>query len=106
MMRVALLVPTLAKADAVGNDVVTQYHALRTHGADVKIFSEHIQLTTPIAQPPEQLLSFLDRDTESTLIYHLSIGWDRGKDLFRKAPGRRILRYHNVTPPRFFAPFS
>src|SRR5262249_9234072 len=40
------------------------------------------------------------------LIYHYSIGWQPGLDLLRKAKWRTAIKYHNVTPPHFFAGIS
>jgi glycosyltransferase involved in cell wall biosynthesis len=40
------------------------------------------------------------------LIYHFSIGWKPGLELLGKLNCRRAIKYHNVTPPEFFARIS
>jgi glycosyltransferase involved in cell wall biosynthesis len=35
-------------------------------------------------------------------IYHYSIGWDFGLRMLRELPGKRVVKYHNITPPEFF----
>jgi glycosyltransferase involved in cell wall biosynthesis len=52
-----------------------------------------------------ELPAFLGDDTQAILIYHHAIGWTAGLDLLRRATCRRVVKYHNVTPGRFFAGF-
>src|SRR5947208_3017896 len=100
MARVALLVRYLAEVDAVSNDVLGMYRALSDRGHDVGIFSEHGNNCRPSARPLRQSQRFL-RDASALIIYHHSTAWDEGLRVLRKAPCRRVVRYHNVTPPEF-----
>ena len=45
-------------------------------------------------------------DPRGVLIYHFAFGWPPGVEVLRRARCRRVVRYHNVTPPEFFAPWS
>jgi glycosyltransferase involved in cell wall biosynthesis len=40
------------------------------------------------------------------LIYHHSIYWKQGEDLLKALKTLPVLKYHNVTPPEFFAQYS
>jgi glycosyltransferase involved in cell wall biosynthesis len=42
-------------------------------------------------------------DRGDVLIYHHSVGWDQGLALLKSLSCVKIVRYHNVTPPEFFA---
>src|ERR1043165_7342258 len=102
MTRIAILTPTLRPADAVSNDVLTMCRVLSARGHDVEIFGESASVETEPERPPEMALRFL-RDPSDVLIYHHSIGWDTGIPIFERAACRKIVKYHNVTPPHFFA---
>src|SRR5206468_2575254 len=54
----------------------------------------------PAVRPTDEVEDFLG--TSGVLICHHSGGWDRGPELVRRLRCRRVVRYHNVTPPEFF----
>ena len=105
MTRVAILTPTLRPADAVSNDVLTMRRVLAARGHDVSIFAESSSVPGEPEQPPASALSHL-REPSDVLIYHPSIGWDSGIEIFKAASCRKIVKYHNVTPPHFFHSIS
>src|SRR5215207_3961064 len=55
----------------------------------------------PLAQVPGLL-----RNPEDLLIYHHSVGFEEGVRLVEELPCRKVVKYHNVTPPRFFRELS
>ena len=101
MTHIAILTPTLTSADAVSNDVLAMERLLNERGHEVRLFAENSNLTTKQIQAPPAALSYL-RAPEDVLIYHHSIGWDSGIETVKRASGRKIIKYHNVTPPEFF----
>src|SRR6185503_18374513 len=105
MTRVALLTPTLTSADAVSNDVLAMRRVLRERGHEVRIFAENSNLPGEQIEAPAAALSYL-RANDDVLIYHHSIGCTSGVETMRAARCRKIVKYHNVTPPEFFAGIS
>jgi glycosyltransferase involved in cell wall biosynthesis len=105
MTRVAILTPTLRPADAVSNDVLTMSRVLRARGHNVAIFSDSSSLGGEPEQSLATVLSYLQEPTD-VLIYHHSIGWEDGIEIFKVASCRKIVKYHNVTPPEFFEGIS
>src|SRR5690242_225242 len=105
MTRIAILTPTLSPADAVSNDVLTMRRVLSARGHDVSIFADSSSVPTEPEQSPATALSYLHEPSD-VLIYHHSIGWDSGIEIFKAASCRKIVKYHNVTPPHFFAGIS
>jgi glycosyltransferase involved in cell wall biosynthesis len=105
MTRVAILTPTLRPADAVSNDVLTMRDVLAARGHDVSIFADSSSVAGEPEQSPANALSHL-REPSDVLIYHHSIGWDSGIEIFKAASCRKIVKYHNVTPAHFFAGIS
>jgi glycosyltransferase involved in cell wall biosynthesis len=104
MTRVAILTPTLTSADAVSNDVLTMRRVLSECGHEVRIFAENSNLAEEI-KAPAAALSYL-RANDDVLIYHHSIGCTSGVETMKRASCRKIVKYHNVTPPEFFEGIS
>jgi glycosyltransferase involved in cell wall biosynthesis len=104
-MRIAVLSPSLTTADAVSNDVIGMYEVLKKRRHDVRIYSETQALNDYKVHPVSKLRSFLT-GADDVLIYHYSVGWAKGLELLRGLKCRTVIKYHNVTPPHFFAGFS
>jgi glycosyltransferase involved in cell wall biosynthesis len=76
-------------------------------GYPVRIFAEGIHpRCAGIAEPISKAPASLWQSSEDILIYHHSTGWRLGEEILFKTRNRIILRYHNITPPEFFAPYS
>lgn len=103
-MRIAILVAILGERDAIGTDVREMGAALARLGHDVRLFASTSQ-GAGTAEPLEALDAWLD-DPQAVLIYHFAFGWPPGLEILRRARCRRVVRYHNVTPPEFFAGWS
>jgi len=105
--NIHLVVPNLAPYDAVGNDVAQMRIALMESGHVVRVFSEAIDpACASIADPIDRVPRDLWKSSDTILIYHHSIGWPRGEEILFNTDNKVILRYHNITPAHFFAPFS
>ena len=104
-MRIAVLVPGLAPHDAVSNDALGMTAALRRSGHEVGVFAPHARGVAEPALAPDTIEDWL-RSPEDVVLYHYCVGWDYPFTLFRRTRARRILRYHNITPPEFFAGWS
>ena len=105
MARIAILSPNIFSGDAVSNDVLGMHEALSRQGYDVRIFSEGWTIDAPKVWRAETIGNFL-KDRADVLIYHYSRGWAPGLDLLRRQKYRTVIKYHNVTPPEFFAKYS
>jgi glycosyltransferase involved in cell wall biosynthesis len=103
--KIALLAPLLTPGDAITNDILGMYQALEKRDADVRIYAAETELSKPRVWHVSKINSFLKHSSD-ILVYHYSIGWDPALELLRKKKCRRVVKYHNVTPPEFFAPWS
>lgn len=100
-----MLVPGLAPHDAVSNDTLGMTRALRAQGHEVVLFAPHARgVDEPIRAPAE--LEAWARSPDDLIVYHYCVGWDFPLALFGRTRARRVLRYHNITPPEFFAEWS
>src|SRR6266567_4079673 len=105
--NICLLTQNLVPYDAIGNDVAQMRLALMETGYSVRVFAEGIHpacasIGYPINLAPKKLW----QSSDDILIYHHSTGWPRGDEILFNTQNKIVLRYHNITPARFFAPYS
>ncbi len=93
------LVPNLVVGDAISQQVLALRDMLRTLGFASEIFVEHVHASLASEARASSELRTLDRD--AVLIYHFSIA-STATDKYRQLSNRRVLVYHNITPPEFF----
>ena len=95
----------MTTADAVSNDILGMFGVLQRHGNEVRIFSETRALGSQRIFDVSGIRGFL-KDMDSVLVYHYSVGWDPVLTLMQELKCRKVIKYHNVTPPKFFMGFS
>ncbi len=96
------VVPEFAFGDAIGGETLALRKLLRSWGIASEIFAKTIDRRLGDQVRP---LEALDQEVRpaDVVLGHFSIGhdfWDR----FAAAPGRKVLRYHNITPAHFIEP--
>ncbi len=99
--RVVQLLPNLSYGDGVGNDVLAIDRILKKSGYDTHIYADYIgdRIDKGIASPVRKMRELTEDDM---ILYHLSTGCRLNYQL-ADYPGKKIIRYHNVTPPKFFS---
>ncbi len=95
----------LSVGDAVTNHMMEIDRRLRRWGFDARIYGADIT-----AAPKGRAASDREYDpatggSEDLLIYHYSAYCDNYR-LFQRTRHRKILIYHNVTPPEFYRPYD
>ena len=103
--RIAVAHRNIVSRDAIGNDILGMHDVLAGCGFEVELIGEHFDTATKHRARTVRLDEASGRRADM-LIYHHSIMWERGEELLRKVTAPRFLRYHNVTPPEFFADYS
>lgn len=103
-MRVIQLLTTISFGDAVSNDTIALKGAIEEMGFKTEIYAENIDSRLPknTAEPVEKIKK-LNKD--DVMIYHKSTGTDLSFKLDHYKC-RKIMVYHNVTPPEFFRPYN
>ncbi len=103
--RAGIYTPCLVDGDAVGNDVMGMASVLERHGWEARVFAETSAVRGARVYRGKEASAFLD-DTSDLFIYHHSTGCSEGVGLLRGMHCHRAMKYHNVTPPSFFAGIS
>ena len=103
-MRVVQILPTLSFGDGVGNDALWLKEIIGKMGYTTEIYAENIDKRLPecTAVKADKLR---DLKKDDVLIYHKSTGTDLTFKL-EKYKCRRVMVYHNITPPEFFRSYS
>jgi glycosyltransferase involved in cell wall biosynthesis len=106
MTNVGILTPCITGGDAVSNDVVGMGHVLTAEGYNVRIFADDIFVQPAInITKADDIWQFLKHSSD-LVIYHHSVGWDKGLDVLAKIGCKKVIKYHNVTPPKYFESVS
>jgi glycosyltransferase involved in cell wall biosynthesis len=107
MRRIAIMTPSLASGDAVSNDVLNMFTVLYDQNRNVQIFAEawNDDLTNFNIKHINTLDSYI-KDKNDLIIYHHSMGWEIGIEIFKRKNCIRAVKYHNVTPPEYFSEIS
>jgi glycosyltransferase involved in cell wall biosynthesis len=93
----------LSYGDAVSHDALALQAHLRQAGFESEIFAEHAH--PRMARLCRRLWEYEEVSSPQTVcLYHFAIGSGASRFIFH-APDRLVIRYHNITPARFFAPF-
>jgi glycosyltransferase involved in cell wall biosynthesis len=101
--RVHQVMAALSYGDAVSNDALGIQAHLRAAGLESDIFAEHAH--PRLAHRCRRLWEYPAASGADTVcIFHFAIGSGAGRLVF-SLPGRLVVRYHNITPPEFFAGF-
>ncbi len=107
-MRVLQILPSVCRGDTISNDALEIYGELSDHRIRTHIYAEHIGpgISSRRVSRMEELPVLKKEDV---IIYHLSTesGMYEHIQEIRKNYGCNIIfRYHNITPPDYFEPFS
>lgn len=96
--RVDQLLEGIDFGDAISDDARGIAGRLRALGYETSLYAAHLATGVDDAAPLPQSLN------ADAVIYHHSIGSDVA-ERFIATSARKAVVYHNVTPPRFFAPY-
>jgi glycosyltransferase involved in cell wall biosynthesis len=97
------ILPALLYGDAIGNYALALRRLFREWGYRSEIFAA--QLDARAAEDARPLDAF-DAQSDSITVYHYAVGCKDATERFLRAAGRRVLIYHNITPPHFYAPYG
>lgn len=103
-MKVLQVLPTLAFGDAVGNHTRALELLLKDMGYETEIYA--LSIDKRLGKGKAKYIEDFPRlDSDDVVFYHLSTGSELNKAI-PKLKCRKIVEYHNVTPPGFFTGIS
>lgn len=99
------MLPTVRTGDAVSNDAVALERALRDMGYETMIYALNIGNGIPSSVARSVEVELPEFEPDDILLYHLSTG-SILNFRYMEYNCRKVLIYHNITPPEFFAKFD
>lgn len=102
--RIDQLVGGYAEGDAISQEARLLRAMLRRHGVQSDIYASAAHIA-PQSQGDALPYEQFDPATPDAVIYHFSTSTP-ATPLFVSARGRRIVRYHNITPAHYFDGFD
>jgi glycosyltransferase involved in cell wall biosynthesis len=102
-MEINQILPALSYRDAVSNDTIMIQRFLRENGYNSRIFAKHIH---PDVSEHATELSRYSGSSDTIVIYHFSLAGDDVTDFVKSLPDKKIMIYHNITPPEFFTRYD
>ena len=103
-MRIIQMLPTISFGDAVGNDTRAIDNILKEMGYETQIYAENIDQRLP-KDTAYHIDQIGELKADDVIIYHASTGTDLNYKLASYLC-RKVMIYHNITPPEFFSPYS
>lgn len=102
-MKIIQILTTLNYGDAVGNDVLALNDLIKNMGYKTQIYAENVH--PKLKHSTKYINNIPKLKKDDIILYHLSIGTALNFEL-PKYPCKKILIYHNITPPDFFKPYN
>ncbi len=103
-MRVTQLLPSVHSGDAVGDSAYEIHRALLVKGVESHILGVHID--PHLKDRAVDFSRFAEFDRPDAIhLYHFAVP-SPITYAFKEAKGRKVIIYHNITPPHFFERFS
>ncbi|MDE6592822.1 MAG: glycosyltransferase [Oscillospiraceae bacterium] len=104
-MKIIQFLPVIAFGDAVGNDTAAVGRAIADMGYETGIYAEVVDGRLPAGTARDLSGGMPEMEDEDILIYHLSTGSKLNYEV-TKYNCRKIMIYHNITPPHFFSGYN
>lgn len=90
-----------ANGDAISNEARAMRALFRSWGVPSEIFCEQRRILPELRRDARDLSEARSLGPADTVILHLSIG-SPANAVFASLPCRKVILYHNITPPDFF----
>lgn len=103
-MTILQIHQNIAAHDAIGNDIEMIAKITGRYAISVCYGETGTNRAVPWVDSIQARRILADED--SIVIYHHSVFWELGEKMLENARARIIIRYHNITPPDFFAPYA
>jgi glycosyltransferase involved in cell wall biosynthesis len=96
MLRVDQWLPAAHRGDAIGDEAVRIRDVLRRSGRESEIYALDID-----EEAEGEVLPWTERRESDVLLFHFALPSPL-TSAFAKSEAKRVLLYHNITPPEFF----
>lgn len=103
-MAVIQFLPSFTLGDAIGNYTLYLHNIINSWGTESRIMCQYFSSNTVGRALYYKKYPQIKND-DDIIIYHFSIGADM-TDYILELPQKKIMIYHNITPPEYFRDYS
>lgn len=100
-MKIIQILPTISYGDAVSNETFAIDKIIKSMKFNTEIYAETIGKNLPA----KNIHTMKNLSKDDIIIYHMSTGTNLNFSI-NKLKCRKIMIYHNITPPEFFRPYN
>ncbi|MBC7228930.1 MAG: glycosyltransferase [Actinobacteria bacterium] len=105
-MRVHQICARLQFGDAVTGQVLRIHETVKSWGWESHVYTTaHDERMAPLDEGLKAYRGEYLRRKDDLLLYHLSV-YDENHRLYLESRNRKVLVYHNITPPEFLEPYD
>ena len=104
-MRIIQLVSSLLYGDGIGNNVLAIDEILKQEGFDTHIYALDIASSKIPADKASYINEIGTLTPDDVIIYHVGSASPLSK-FIKNCQCRKVMIYHNITPPDFFLPYN
>lgn len=105
MTRIAICSPNIETGDAVGNDVIGMSKAITENGYSTSLYGGAPETSEYKVHSLKKIRKFL-KEPNDIFLYHYAIGWQPVMEIIQSFNCKKIIKYHNVTPPEYYEGIS
>jgi glycosyltransferase involved in cell wall biosynthesis len=98
-MEIHQIAPALIYGDAVSNNTIALRETFRSMGYKSEIYAKWID--SEVSGYAKPLNKYKGKDS-NLLFYHFPLAGGEVTEFVKQLPDRKVLIYHNITPPEFF----
>ncbi|MFW6140335.1 MAG: glycosyltransferase [Acidobacteriota bacterium] len=102
-MRVNQLVPSFHRGDAIGDTALHIKNFLLSQGFQSNIYC--LERDQGLEDQSEKFEKFPEPDKKDITLFHFALPSPM-TEVFKRLSGKKVIIYHNITPPEFFKDFS
>ena len=105
-MKIIIALDFLAGNDAIGNHIRKLNSYLKDAGYECCVYANTDTDDPNISFIDKERFAELIADESNLLIYSHSIFWGYASEFLKQAKCRVMIKYHNITPEKFFQPYD
>lgn len=102
--RIIQVLPTMSYGDAVCNNALQIREMCKRNGWRTAIYAENIDPRVNHVGKIKDLKN--DVSPNDLIIYHMSTGSEVTELVTSLRPNKKVMIYHNITPPEYFIPYN
>lgn len=105
-MKIIIYCGSIVNNDAIGNDILIQYHHLNSHGIETELYALSADTNTKrLLLAKEKFIDSI-QNKNNLLLIHYGSYWDGLFEYIKIAKCTIVFKYHNITPAYFFENYN